>query len=429
MRVFVAVGIAALAIGVGYVRARPAVRAMPAIPAAAGTPGGAPTTPEGLAQTVAALEQRLASEPGSGTAAARLADALLRQARATSNAGLALRAEASLRAAIAEAPSYEAQRMLGSVLASQHRFRDAIAAAQAARVTEPGDTWNDAVIGDAHLELGEYDEAFAAFDAMMRKRPSAAAYARASYARELQGDLAGALRLMQMALDATTAHDPEAQAWHRAQLGDLHFQLGRLTDAEREYRHAAFIFADHPLALAGLARVDTARGDLEAALASYRRLETIAPQPEALARMADVEAALGRAADAQRHRALAEQAWRSDMPEPAQLARHLARDAARAKAALAIAADAAATRRDIGTMDALAWAAFRAGDLVQARTASAAALRTGTADRSILYHAAAIAAASGDRATARALASRALDGHPAFDPVLAPAAKALLASL
>ena len=28
---------------------------------------------------------------------------------------------------------------------------------------------------------------------------------------------------MQMALDATSAHDPESQAWHHAQLGDLHY--------------------------------------------------------------------------------------------------------------------------------------------------------------------------------------------------------------
>src|SRR4029450_5582673 len=104
--------------------------------------------------------------------------------------------------------------VLGAVLASQPRFRDAIAAAERARAMDPGDAWNEGVIGDAHLELGEYDAAFAAFDAMMRRRPSAAAYARASYARELQGDLPGALRLMQMALDATSAHDPESQGGH-----------------------------------------------------------------------------------------------------------------------------------------------------------------------------------------------------------------------
>ena len=392
-------------------------------------PGGAPTSRDGLARTIAALERRIADEPGNGVAAARLADALLRQARATGNGGLAIQAEGALRAAIAAGPSYEAQRMLGAVLASQHRFRDAIAAAERARAIEPADAWNDGVIGDAHLELGEYDAAFTAFDAMMRKRPSAAAYARASYARELQGDLAGALTLMQMALDATSAHDPESQAWHHAQLGDLHSQLGHLGDAEREYRHALFTFADHPLAVAGLARLDAARGDLAAALAGYTKLQASAAMPEYAARMAEIEEAIGRPADAARHFALAEQGWRSDMPEPAHLSRLLARDPGRAAEALKVAEQAAAGRQDIFTMDAVAWAAFRAGNMSRAVEASRLALRTGTRDRALLYHAAAIAAASGDRAGARLLVTRALDGHPTFDVVLAPEAQALLASL
>ena len=64
------------------------------MPLAAGTPGGAPTSRDGLTQTIAALERRLADEPGNGVAAARLADALLRQARATGNGGLASRRRA-----------------------------------------------------------------------------------------------------------------------------------------------------------------------------------------------------------------------------------------------------------------------------------------------------------------------------------------------
>jgi tetratricopeptide (TPR) repeat protein len=339
-----------------------------------------------------------------------------------------MQAESALRTAIADAPSYEAQRMLGAVLASQHRFREAIAAAEQARAIEPSDTWNDGVIGDAHLELGDYEAAFAAFDAMMRKRPSAAAYGRASYARELQGDLDGAVRLMQMALDATSAHDPESQAWHHAQLGDLHYQRGHLAAAEREYRHAAFTFVDHPLALAGLARVDAARGDLAAALAGYATLMASAATPEYAARMGEIEQALGRPVEAARHFALAEQGWRTDMPEPAQLARLMARDPRRAGEALAIAEQAAASRQDVFTMDAVAWAALRAGRLGRAVEASRLALRTGTRDRAILYHAAAIAAAAGDRERARSLATRALAGHPTFDVVLAPEAQALLAS-
>jgi tetratricopeptide (TPR) repeat protein len=429
LRPWIPVIVCAIVAAGAYVRTARPTRAYTAMPLAAGTPGGAPTSRDGLAQTIAALERRVADEPGNGVAASRLADALLRQVRASGNGGLAIQAERALRAAIAAGPSYEAQRMLGAVLASQHRFRDAIAAAEQARAIEPADAWNDGVIGDAHLELGEYDAAFAAFDAMMRKRPSAAAYGRVAYARELQGDLAGALRLMQMALDATSAHDPESQAWHHAQLGDLQFQRGHLADAEREYRHAAFTFVDHPLAVAGLARVDAARGDLVAALAGYARLDASGATPETAMRMAEIEQALGRPIDAARHFALAAQGWRSEMPEPAHLARLLARDRTRADEALAIAEQAATLRQDIFTMDAVAWAAFRAGKVARAVEASRLALRTGTADRAILYHAAAIAAASGDRARARALVTRALDGHPTFDVVLAPEAKALRASL
>jgi tetratricopeptide (TPR) repeat protein len=234
---------------------------------------------------------------------------------------------------------------------------------------------------------------------------------------------------MQMALDATSAHDPESQAWHHAQLGDLHYQRGRLADAQRAYRHAAFTFADHPLAVAGLARVDAARGDLTAALAGYQRLQASAATPEYAARMAEIEQALGRPLDAARHFALAEQGWRHDMPEPAHLARLLARDATQAADALVIAEQAAVARQDIFTMDAVAWAAFRAGRLARAVEASRLALRTGSRDRAILYHAAAIAAAAGERSRAKALVTGALDGHPTFDLVLATEARALLASL
>jgi tetratricopeptide (TPR) repeat protein len=428
LRPWIPVLVCAIVAAGAFARSARTTSASVPVPLPAGSPGGAPTTREGLTRTIAALERRLAGEPGDGVAAARLADALLRQARASGTGGLALQAEAALRTAIAAAPSYEAQRMLGAALAAQHRFREAIAAAEQARGIEPSDAWNDGVIGDARLELGDYDAAFTAYDAMMRKRPSAAAYGRASHARELQGDLDGARRLMQMALDATSAHDPESQAWHHAQLGDLRYQLGHLAEAERQYRHALFTFPGHRPAIAGLARVDGARGDLTAALAGYATLMASAAAPEYAARMAELEHALGRTADATRHAALAEQGWRTDMPEPAQLARLLAHDAGRAGEALAIAERAASSRRDIFTMDAVAWAALRAGMIGRAIEASTLALRTGTRDRTILYHAAAIAAASGDPDRARSLAARALDGHPTFDIVLADDARALLAS-
>ena len=87
-----------------------------------------------------------------------LADALLRQARVTGNAGLAYRGRArSLkRRCDGDPANYDANRMLGAVYLSQHRFRDAIAVAERNRNARPDDPVNYGVIGDGHLELGDY---------------------------------------------------------------------------------------------------------------------------------------------------------------------------------------------------------------------------------------------------------------------------------
>ena len=53
-----------------------------------------------------------------------LGDALLRQARTTGNAGLAIEAERSLKRALdGDVANYDANRLLAAVYLSQHRFR------------------------------------------------------------------------------------------------------------------------------------------------------------------------------------------------------------------------------------------------------------------------------------------------------------------
>ena len=68
--------------------------------------------------------------------------------------------------------SYDANRMLGTLYLSQHRFQEAIRVGERNRDERPYDPVNYGVIGDAHVELGNYDEAFTAFDQMMALRPA-----------------------------------------------------------------------------------------------------------------------------------------------------------------------------------------------------------------------------------------------------------------
>lgn len=345
------------------------------------------------AQISKQLETRLAADPEDVSACVQLAESLMRLTRVTGNAGLARRAEGALRKALIGDPgNYEANRALGALYLSQHRFHEAIAAGEKTRDLRPYDPVNYGVIGDGHLELGGYDKAFAAFDLMMELRPSAAAYARVAYARELQGDIPGAITSMKLSADATGADDPEGVAWAHAQVGDLYLQMGRLHDAKLEYSAASRAFPGHPFAVSGYARVLAAEGDVTSALGLLENQARTSPTPDLAARIGDLLERLGRRDEARRPYALAEAGWRSEAPEPKSLARFLA-DHGSATEAVSVAEAGAAGRRDIFTEDALAWAYFKSGRLDDARTAMALALRTGTRDREIRAHAKAIEAA------------------------------------
>ena len=385
--------IAAVAAMVAYANWRDGKRSRQPYTAArlAGSTGSVRTSREDLDRRVKDMEARLASHPDDNGAALLLADALLRQTRVTGNPGLARRAEQVLTHVLIDDPaSYDANRILGALYLSQHRFRDAIRVAEKNRAARPADPVNYGVIGDGHLELGEYDEAFAAFDHMMTLRPGAASYARVAYARELQGNLTGAVAAMILAADATSPTDPEALAWTRSQLGDLYVQLGKLHEAKAAYAAASQAFPGHPFAVMGYAKAIAAEGDVNGALELLRGLSEKSPTPDLAARTGELLERLGRHAAAERQYALAEAGWRGDAPEPKNLARFLAEHNRKIPEAIAIAESAAAERRDIFTEDALAWAYFKAGRIADAKRAIAMALRTGTRDAAIRAHAAAI---------------------------------------
>jgi tetratricopeptide (TPR) repeat protein len=346
-----------------------------------------------LDATIESNRQKVSKNPGDGAAAVQLADALMRAARVKGDASLAIEAEHVLRATLQHLSSdYLARRMLSVVYLSQHRFAEALTEARAAQKLRPKDAWNYAIAGDALLELGRYEEAFDSFDQVMEHRPDAGAYARVAYARELQGDLDGALRLMQMSSEATSRQDVEGLAWTHAQIGNLYVLQGRLDDAEREFNHADFIFPSHPYAMNGRVRLLIARHRYADALDLSRRVPTT---PESLATQGDLLTRLGHLDDAEKLYREAEQVeregWKQEQPQPGALARFLAERGRNIPEAIALAERAASERQDVVTMDALAWSYFRGGRVSDAASAIQRATRLGTVDPRIRCHASAIA--------------------------------------
>ncbi len=363
---------------------------------AVGMPGAPATTTSGLVERIIEMEARLRAQPDDTGAAVLLADALLRQARATNDGRPAGRASEVLSAALKEHPGqYDLLRTLGAIYLSQHRFRDALEIARRSRDQRPDDAWNYGVMGDAHVELGEYPDAFDAFDKMMALRPNAAAYARVAYARELQGDVDGALSAMQRAARATAPNDPEAQAWYAAQTGELYFKLHKLDDADREFRRAVFLFPNYPLAVIGQGKVRVARRDRDGALAIYLDQLKRTPTLDLAARIGDLYATRGDAAQSDRYYQLAEDlAGPGVVQTEANLALHLADHDRKLSDAVTIAEAVAAKRHDIFTEDALAWAYYKTGRFNDAYAASQRALRTGTRDEALLARADRIRAAA-----------------------------------
>ena len=345
-----------------------------------------------LTSTVSLMTERLGADPGNASAVVSLANALIRLQRVNNDGRAVILAEQHLRAFLSHKPNhYDAQRMLAAVLLSQHRFREAIAAANTAMAIDPRDAWNYGAAGDGYMELGDYPRAFEAFDRMGQLQPGPPAYARTSYALEIKGDLDGALEYMRRAADGTSPNDAESQAWHYAQVGELLLQLGRGAEARREFARAEATFPGHPLAATGLARIKVLDGDLSGARLILQTQLAKTATPDLAIAVGELSEALGDPVRADQYYQMAEQvergAWGNGSRQPQVLARLLAERPGRAGEAVALAEEAARGRADIATMDTLAWAYFKNGQLPEAQRALTQALRTATRNARILCHA------------------------------------------
>ncbi len=383
--------------------------------------------------SVARAQAALADDPGDPAALSALAEASLVRLRETGDPSWLTRADQAARQALSADPRrFTAMDALGSLSLTRHRFAEALSWARRSLAVAPGRVAPVAIAADAQIELGRYAQGFAAVQRRMELRPDLPSYSRASYARELQGDRAGAIRLMSLAVGAGALGSPD-RAFAQVQLGLLRFGGGDLAGAEREMRAALAERPDDAPATAGLARVLAARGDLEGAAALYSRAIDLLPLPEYPAALAGVHRALGRDDAARDDLALAEamQELLAANGSAVDLDVALIRaDARRPSAAdVALARRARLARPGVIGDQVLGWVLTRAGLCAEGDRYATRSLRLGTRDALMLFHAGMAAACAGDRASAQARLSQALELNPAFSVRWAPVARRELARL
>jgi tetratricopeptide (TPR) repeat protein len=370
----------------------------------------------GPGDRIAALQAYLRARPDDPRALASLGIAYVQQARSTADPSFYGKAEVAFRRALATDPgSYDATLGLGALALARHDFAAALRLGRRAAAINPDDEDPWGVIGDALLELGRYRAASRAFQRMVDTRPGAAAYARISYARELTGDVPGAIRAMRMALDA--AGMPRDAAWAATQLGDLYWNRGGLRRAARAYRQALTLLPGYPPALVGRARLAWARGDAPRAIRALSLAVRRFPLPEYVVALGDLAWASGRRRMAREQYRLARAEHRLFRGSGVNIDLELALfDADHGAPGRALAAARAEwrRRRSVHVADALSWALYRNGRPRAAARYARLALRLGTPNALFLYHAGMIRLALGDRSGARRLLSEALGLNPWF---------------
>ncbi|MGH1492605.1 MAG: tetratricopeptide repeat protein [Acidimicrobiales bacterium] len=348
-------------------------------------------------------------------------------------------------------PNYaKAHLGLASSLIAQHRFQEAIDQIELVVTDRAESPPTLALLGDANLGYGNYDQAAAAYERLVRLERSAPTVSRLARLRSEQGRSREAVELATeaLALSEELSLRPNSQAFYHFQLGHFLFLDGNAsastsapdtasdTASNDAYRRALEIDPDHGGAAEGLAFSLAASGDLAAAADVYHSLIEQSPAADLHGLYADVLRQLGQPEQAAAQEKLGRAAAIDSFDDPAErrhlVGYHLTRNP---EIAVALARADLEQRHDSGAYDALAWALYHVDQFEEASQMIDAALASGNRNPATLYHAAAInfALAAGDQTAKDETAAKdaaeyldqALAINPNFHPTEAADAQAL----
>jgi tetratricopeptide (TPR) repeat protein len=417
----IVIAAATLIAGAAVVNLRGATVADRRFPELPRTPASALLGPAGqagsLEGSIGALQDRLRLVPQDWQGYASLGLAYVAQARVTADPSWYPKAEGVLATSLRlqGEGNVNAVLGLGALALARHEFEDALAHGRAADAMSPQNADAFGVIGDALLELGRYEEAFAAFQRMVDTRPDLTSYARVSYARELLGDIGGAVDAMWIAFEsAGTATDA---AWAAHQLGELELGRGDVEAATGWFERGLDLAPDDVANLAGLARSSWAEGDIRIAIERFEDVVARRPSVEYVATLGDLYAISGHPDLADAQYAVVEAARQLARSNGVNVDLEVAlfdADHGDPERALAAAQAEWRRRRSVHVADAYAWALYANGRFEDAERLSDRALALGTRNPAFLYHAAMIERALGRDAVALRLMSRALRLNPRF---------------
>ena len=419
----------ALLLVIGLLGILAGTRSEPSSPESTLAAPSAAASDSGL-QAISSLQYRLRTAPRDADSWGALGSLYVDQARVTADPTWYGKAQGALRKSLElkSAANVGALIGLGKLANARHDFAGGLRWGERAGAAAPGRAAPYGVIGDALIELGRYPEAFAAIQRMVDLRPDLASYSRVSYARELQGDVAGAAAALDGAVHV--ADNPSDAAFATFQIGELRWNAGDLAGAADAYQRATRLDPTFAAPAAALARLHAAEADVAGAVGEYQAVIARVPAPQYVTELGELYEVTGQ------HDLAAGQAQLLDVEErlfhangvnvdletslyDADHGIRLADGLRRARAEYA-------RRKSVFVADALAWELHVNGRDAEALRLADEALHLGTRSALFHFHRALIERSLGQVGAAHADLEQTLAINPHFSILHAPEARQAL---
>lgn len=375
-------------------------------------------------------QKRVQNAPSDYISMTYLGQAYWQLARETADVSNYNKAEQALEAALEQNPNYlSASAFLAAVRFAQHDFSSALELAQQVYAEDDGALLALALIGDAQLELGRYEEASATYEELATLNDSPPVLSRLARLAWLNGDVRSAVTHLTNAAEMAQELDLRGEnlAWYQFQLGELYFHQGDLEAANEQYLAALNSYPNYYLAMAGQAKVEAAHGNIDTAISLYNMVVDRVPQPGFIASLGNLYIANEEFGMAEKQFELVDAI--SDLETSQgilynqQIAKFYADHGRSLDQSLLLAKRELTIRQDVYTYDVLAWALYQNGRYAEAKEAIDQALHLNTPDATFYFHAGMIYDALGETAVAKQMFTKALAINPYFDVNQAPIAQ------
>jgi len=300
---------------------------------------------------------------------------------------------------------FEALILKALIHLSRHQFSEGLSVATKAQQSNPYNAFVYGLMVDAHVELGNYQEAVKNADQMVSICPDIRSYSRISYLREIHGDYPGAIAAMKMAVEAGVYGD-ETTEWARVQLAKLYEKTGDVKQAELHYTIALDERPGYAHAIAGLADLASARKDYKTVISLYEQALAVLPEPTFNEGLAHVYWLMGKNAEAKEsiNKAIhdLEKEFKNENHDSNLELAHAWSMAGNDDLSLEYALKAYNTRpKNIDVNETLAWAYFKNGDAQKAVPYLEVALKTGSKNPTLLCRAGVIYAKASQKTKSR----------------------------